>query len=252
MIDIAIEYPFLLFRRKEKGSFPESWAEVAERQFIAILKIINGGEPDFSFLSMLTGIRESLLQQLSPYQLLRVSEGLDFIAKGDNCHHSFFIQYISTSTLIAPKAKLEGVTFGQFIFADSYYNDWLLTKDDTTLNSFIASLYLLPGEKFNNAVIPIRSVKVANTDIEIRKAIAFNWSLVMAWLWKAYPLIFSEPVKETEKDGKPKQAVQSPWIKLFETLVGDDLINRDRYAELSVHTVFRHLTKKYKENARGK
>jgi len=56
--------------------------------------------------------------------------------------------------------------------------------------------------------------------------------------------------KEDSEKEDVKKVKQSGWLKLFESLVGEDLINRDRYAELPVNTVFRHLTTKYKENAK--
>jgi len=143
------------------------------------------------------------------------------------------------------------MTFGQFIFTESYYNDWMSTKGEKALNNFVASLYLSQNVAFNNESIPIRVGKIANTDLDIRKAIAFNYSLVMIWLQKAYPLIFQTSSVDpdiAQTDGiRPNQ---SGWIKLFESLVGDDLINRDRYAELPLHTVLRHLTTKYKESVR--
>ena len=143
--------------------------------------------------------------------------------------------------------------FGQFIFADSYYNDWMATKDVKALDNFVASLYLLPGETFDSETIPDRVLTIVSIDLDIRKAIAFNYSLILMWLQKCYPLIFQATNDEPDSDSvranlpRPKQ---SGWLKLFESLVGEDLINRDRYAELPVNTVFRHLTTKYKDNAR--
>ena len=256
MIDVAIEYPFLFLKLKAKGSVPASWAEVNEAQFIAISRTINGAEADFRFLSILTGVKERLLKKLSSYALLKLSQQIDFVGKAGNYHDSFIIKNIQVFRMIysAPNTKLEGLTFGQFIFCDSYYNDWVSTKKDIALNNFVASLYRHAGEMFDNKDIPYRSWKIKNVDMDIRMAITFNWSLVMAWLGKAYPLIFREPTEKepTTESETTAGAKQSPWIKLFESLVGDDLINRDKYAELPVHTVFRHLTKKYKENAQRK
>jgi len=45
------------------------------------------------------------------------------------------------------------MNFGQFIFADAYYNTWLANKDDETLNKFIASLYIFDDEEFKEAAI---------------------------------------------------------------------------------------------------
>jgi hypothetical protein len=253
MNDIIIEYPFWGFKRKARSQVPTSWAELTEQQFLAISEIIDGKERGFDFLKTMTGFKAKLLKRLDPYYILKLAGGIEFIGSADNFHHSFIISKIPGSTLTAPKPKLEGMTFAQFIFCDSWYSDWASRKDETTLNSFIAALYLPDGKNFVNRSVGFSTWKASRTDFTIRKAIALNWSLVMAWLSKAYPLIFREPVeKEPTAGSETTGAKQSPWIKLFETLVGDDLINQDKYADLPVHTVFRHLTEKYKANARKK
>lgn len=41
--------------------------------------------------------------------------------------------------------------------------------------------------------------------------------------------------------------VSSVWVKLFESIVGDDLIHRDSYAQLPIHAVLKFMTRKYIE-----
>lgn len=253
MMDIAIEYPFLFFKRKATGKAPASWEELTERQFIAISRTIHGSEPDFRFLSVLTGIDQNLLKKLHPFDLLKLAEGIEFVGKAGNSHFEFIIREIRGTDFVCPKPKLGAMTFGQFIFADSYYNDWMVTKDVKALDNFVASLYLLPGETFNSETIPDKVWTIVNIDQDIRKAIAFNYSLILCWLQKCYPLIFQTPNDDQDPDVRADLRVspkQSGWLKLFESLVGEDLINSDRYADLPVNTVFRHLTTKYKDNAR--
>lgn len=252
MMDIAIEYPFLFFKRRATGTAPTSWDELTERQFIAISRTIHGSEPDFRFLSVLTGIDQNLLKKLHPFDLLKLAEGIEFVGKAGNSHFEFIIREIHGTDFVCPKPKLGAMTFGQFIFADSYYNDWMATKDVKALDNFVASLYLLPGETFNSETIPDKVWTIVNIDLDIRKAIAFNYSLILMWLQKCYPLIFQPAIDDSVRadDTHHNIAKQSGWLKLFESLVGEDLINRDRYADLPVNTVFRHLTTKYKDNAR--
>ena len=252
MTTISIEYPFLFFKRKAKGKTPSSWSELTEQQFIAISRTIDGAEPDFRFLSVLTGIGQNLLKKLSSFELFKLSEKIDFVSQAGNFHYAFVIREIPGTDFVSPKPKLAGLTFGQFIFTESYYNDWTTTKDEKVLNDFTASLYLPGNEKFISETIPDRAREIAATDLAIRNAIVLNYSLVMVWLQNAYPLIFQSPSKNPDSavqvdDIRPKQY---GWLKLFESLVGDDLINRDHYAELPLHTVLRHLTIKYKENIR--
>ena len=252
MIDITIEYPGPFSRRTAKGKAPSSWAELTQMQFIAISVTVNGIDPDFRFLSVLTGIDQNLLKKLSPFDLLKLSEAIDFIGRAGNSYSKFLIAKIPGTDVVAPKPKLAGLTFGQFIYTESYYNDWLSGKDETTLNKFIASLYLYPNEKFKSETIGNKAEKIKSVRIDIRQAIAFNYGLIMIWLQKCYPLIFQEKVDKKNASSSPEgQVKHSQWLKTFESLVGDDLINQDRYAELSVHAVLRYLTNKYKESSRN-
>lgn len=258
MITIAIHYRSLfLFKRRINSVVPTGWNELSEKQFMAISRIVNGADPDLRFMSVLTGIPEKLLKKLSPFTMLQLTENIDFITKAGNMHTAFIIKEIKygNAKLIAPKPKLDSLTFGQFIFADAYYTRWMKARSepadqpantDTLLNNLIATLYLIEGHLFTSDTIETRSLEISGTDIDMRKAIGLNFGLVMVWLQKSYPLIFREP----EPSDQPAVQGNSAWLNLFESMVADDLINRDRYAELPIHTVLRHLTRKYKENAR--
>jgi hypothetical protein len=251
MINIAIEYPVLFFKRTAKGQAPSSWGELTLRQFIAISRTVNGTEPDFRFLSQLTGISKKLMKKLSPYEMYQLSKAIDFIGQAGSSYSAFIILRIPGTDYVSPKPKLGGMTFGQFIFTESYYNDWQVTKAEADLNNFIASLFLTQGEKFDSETIAENAIKIKLVELDIRQAIAFNYGLILIWLQKCYPLIFQDKVETRHALALPEtQPKQSQWLKIFESLVGDDLINRDRYAELSVHAVLRYLTNKYKENAR--
>jgi len=252
MIAIAIKYPILFFKRTARGKAPSTWAEFNQQQFIAICRTVNGISPDFRFLSVLTGIDQNLLKKLSQFDLFKVSEAIDFIGRAGNSYSEFLIPKIPKTDFFAPKPRLAGFTFGQFIYTESYYNDWLSGKDETALNKFIASLYLNLNEKFKSELIGNKAEKIKSVKMDIRQATAFNYGLLMIWLQKCYPLIFQENVEVKHASSSSKgQAKQSQWLKTFESLVGDDLINQDRYAELSVHTVLRYMTNKYKESSRN-
>jgi len=252
MINIAVEYPYLLCTRKAVGKTPTKWSELSEKQFLGISSIVHGKDLNYKFLSLLTGIKKQILMRLSPYQLTVLSEQIDFIGSAGSSHSDFFISEISCGPeiLLAPRPKMEGITLGQFIFMEAYYNDWLSLKQESALDKFIASVYLPYGEQFNNEMIDSRAIHISKISIELRKAIAFNFSLIIFWLQKAYPLIFPESFEDPKQEKPAKTNQTSVWLKVFESLVGEDLINRDKYAGLPLHTVLKHMTRKYKENAR--
>ena len=160
MINIAIEYPVLFFKRTATGQAPTSWEELTRRQFIAISRTVNGAEPDSRFLAQLTGISKKLMKKLSPYEMYQLSEAIDFIGQAGNSHSAFIITRIPGTDFVSPKPKLGGMTFGQFIFTESYYNDWLATKEEAALNNFIASLFLTQGEKFDTETIAEKAIMI--------------------------------------------------------------------------------------------
>jgi len=244
MTNLEIEVPSFFFTRRAKGTLPGTWSELSERQFIAVSTLVNG-----------TSFPKRLIKALSPYQLAKLSDQLDFIGKASKSHNAFFSARLKGTNLYSPKPKLAGMTFGQFIFADAYYNTWLSDKADETLTKLIASLYLFSDEEFNEAAISGKKLRIGKLPKDLRLSIAFNYSLVVSWLQNAYPLIFHSPVHlpdpavSADKILPDIRTKDSGWLKLFESLVGDDLIHRNQYAELPVNVVLNYLTSKYKENA---
>jgi len=256
MTNLEIEVPFFFFARRAKGTLPGSWNELSERQFIAVSTLVHGREIDFHFLSVLTSFPKRLIKALSPYQLGKLSDQFDFIGNTSKSHNAFFSPKLKGTKLYSPKPKLACMTFGQFIFADAYYNTWLATKDDETLNKLIASLYLFDDEEFNEAAISGKKLIVEKLPNDLRLSIAFNYSLVVSWLQNAYPLIFHssgnlpDPAVRVDDIRPDIRTKDSGWLKIFESLVGEDLIHRNQYAELPVNVVLNYLTAKYKENAK--
>jgi len=148
---------------------------------------------------------------------------------------------------------LKGVTFGQFIFADTYFANYQQSGDETDLNKFIASLYLGKNEKFDERLIQERFESVGKLKINIRQAIVLNYQLIHEWLTLAYPLIFQkreEIIIDESSDRASPVSEAAPWIKVFQNFVGDDIIHDEVWAAKPVNTIFAYMTRKYKENAR--
>ena len=249
MNKVCITYPFFWFNRRLEYKVPTSWGELTPLQFVAIVGTVNGAVPDIRFLSAITGIGRRLLSKMHPYNILKLSESISFVGNTGILHPEFIVRSLPGTNLVCPRPKLSNMQFAQFIFADAYYMEWVKSKNETALDNFVATIFLNKGEKFDSEKMADRSVLVSKTEIGTRQAIAFNWGLVVTWLQKAYPLIFVAPSTDGNTNIKTVANSQSSWLRLFDSLVGDDLINRDRYAELPVHSVFRHLTEKFKENS---
>ena len=259
MNDIVVTYPFWGFKREVRAKVPTGWGELNAEQFVAVVRTINGMAADIGFVATITGIGKRLLARMHPYSLAKLSETIGFLGNVQTGHGDFLIKASPCPSkggekeqgmLMAPRAKLANMEFGQFIFADSYYNVWAATKSHIALNLFVATIYLPEGEKFDADTIEKRATEVAGIDLLTREAIAFNWGLINIWLQKVYPLVFQQSTVEEGKDAAKSRTTQSPWLKLFDQLAGDNLPERDRWAALPVNAVFRHLTEKVKESLR--
>lgn len=257
MVNIAVEYqpfPFLKYTRLFHGSFPSRYSELSPKQFIAICQLIQGSINESRFLVKMTGIRKlssKLLNHYCRHKLMELFDPFTEIAP----HNEFIIPSIQTSEnlFVCPHPKLSGMTIGQFIFVDSYFSNYQDSKEPIDLHKFIASLYLPQNRNFNENEILYREIGSKKIKPEVLEAIVINWLLIKEWLCTIYPLIFQKP-NDPDKDEKKQKRTKknSGWLEVFESIVGDDLVNHDRYAMLPVHNVFRWMTKRIKDNQRKK
>jgi hypothetical protein len=258
MQNIILEYrpvPFLKFTRKIKGAFPSAFEELKPKQLIAFAGLLNQKISETDFLHFMTGIRKFRIKQLEDYYrywLMSLFEPFTEIKP----YEAFIIPTIKTSKgiLASPNPKLARMTFAQFIFADSYFASYQTDKKTVDLCKFVASIYLPKLQTFSEDKVSSAVLSVAKVNPLILDAIVINYVLVKEWLALAYPLVFER--EYDDEIAKPKKLNKSNsdsgWVKIFESMVGDDLINQDRYALLPIHTVLRWMTNKIKENRNRK
>lgn len=257
MITINIKHRSFPFpwERTKKTTMPQNWGEVNARQLKSIIKLYNSETTDIHFLKEMTGLKPDILKRMSNYERFKLMEILEFVVNLKP-YHQFIIRKIyptiTSPALYAPQGKLKGVSFGQFIFCDSYFSNYQESKDPDDLHKFIASLYLRKNEKFDEKLINERYRLIAALDENTRQAIVMNYQLLHEWLTQAYPLIFQK-VQETDGSPEGTKTKRDPnsWIKVFQNFVGDDIIHDHLWAEKPVNTIFSFMTRKYKEFAKS-
>lgn len=265
MKSVTIRYrpvKWLPIYRTVAGSFPQNWGDVTAEQLVAIACLYKNRISELLFLKRMSGLPMGVLKRCDDYERFKLMEHLEFVGNR-RPYHEFIVKKIKKGTmgtngddLRAPAGKLKGVSFGQFIFADTYFSNYQGTGNVEDLNKFIAALYLKPGEGFEEGIIERRHESIGKVDIHIREAIVLNYQLMHEWLALAYPLIFQK--KETEdrrletEDGKQETGNGNTWIKVFQNFVGDDILHDDVWASKPINTIFTYMTRKYKENARRK
>jgi len=209
---------------------------------------------EMALLSLMLGVKKNIAEKLNAFQLYSIAKELDFL-NDFKPQYSFAIRTVKG--LDAPRPRLEGMSFGQFMYVDTYFEISVLADDPAQLNKFIGCLYLPDGKQFDEKLIQERANYVCLFfRPEEKTAISLNYRLVKEWLCKQYPLLFQ--AKEPETNDLNQNPVAEPieasrgsdWVKVYESLVGDDIVNQDKYAELPLHYVFRYLTTKIKENAK--
>ena len=176
------------------------------------------------------------------HQVYELAKLFDFIQK-DTKTSSFNIESVcfpGLGTLYAPRPKLADMTFLQFIYVDSFYMQYAETAKPDILRDFIAHLYT-PGTGYDKKSADQAVPKLKKADLQIFEAIALNYGLVRKWIADRYPLIFPA---QKQSFGKKSGS----WAEIFDDIVGDDLKDQDKYAEIPINSVFRFITRKIKES----
>jgi hypothetical protein len=257
MTKIELEYqplPFLKYTRKIEGSFPSTFGELQPLLLIAIAALINGKISETAFLSQMTGIRKYRIKKLEDYhryRLIILFEPFMNIQPYDR----FIIPHINDAfgRIVSPKPRLHGMTFAQFIFVESYFENYQADKNEVDLHKFIASLYLVQNRTFHEEEIIANAMSLQKVKPEILEAVVINYVLIKEWLALAYPMIFENASDDSEMPLKIKNNISnSGWLKILENIVGDDLVNHDRYSMLPLHNVLRWMTNKIKENIKNR
>lgn len=265
MKKVVIQYqPFkwLKYNRFMIGQFPSEWSETSPKQLIAIACLLKHSISDVHFIAAMTGLSLSIVNRLDDFQRYQLIELFDSF-RSDEPFNYFIIPELDckSTVLLAPKSKLQAITFAQFIFMDTYFVNYQQSAKPEDLNKFIASTYLPYGQRFAEHIVEINHEWVAKADLLTKEAIVINYHLIRDWLTKVYPLVFStrngnsddsDASDDSTGSKKPNRPDNNSWIKVFENIVGDDIVNHDRYAELPIHNVLRFLSSKIKENLKRK
>lgn len=279
MNSIEIKYypfPLIPWQVTAKGIHPEQWDEVTAPQLIAIARNLKGETNNLRFLQCMTGINKRLLKKLGAFRLYKINELLNFIAE-KNTHNTFILDKITIAgrSFYAPQPKLKKMSFGQFIFADTHFGNWQNGHEPTEAARFLAALYLPADTRFTEDLIEKNMHMFAKTDAVTLEAVSINYQLIKEWLIHIYPLVFQhdnsasstsstlplekgeypqgEGVNDETHTANPKKPHDPmAWVKIFETLVGDDLIHQDRWANMAVHNILRYMSRKIKESLKRK
>jgi hypothetical protein len=245
--DCTIEYKLLGFIPfRWKRTIPERWDEVTPEQLITLSSLYLSEINDSQMIASFYRIPKLVASRMPPFYVWTLVNELDFISDFQPCSR-FMIKKFAGSQ--PPKPRLEGMTFGQFIFVDTYFEEYADSANPESLHKFIASLYTPAKKPFSDKQIPTQAATVAKQCTTQMQAIVINYRLVREWLMEAYPVIFSKD-KKKEGDNVPVKRNKQGWLDVLDSLVDEDIVNFDKYAQMPLHNVLRHMSKKIKDNAK--
>ena len=238
MIPVIIEYkpvPFLSWKSKIEAQMPARWNDLSQRQLELAPYLKDDEADEKKVLQIFLDIPRRVAKRLDSYQAFCITRNLRFLHRAEPVSR-FVIRKIAGYK--GPGDKLHGVTFGAFIFGDTYFQEYIAGKKEY-LDLFIACYYLGDG-KFDEKDVGRRARAISRKGIKTREAIALNYLMIREWLGRVYQNVFE---KREITDGKR----DAGWLAVHDRLVGDDLTKQDAWATLPVSTVLRHLNRKIKE-----
>jgi len=248
MKNIVLEYRHLmgLFARTVITSHPDKWEELTARQMIAITRLKRNDISEDELLCIMMNLPMRVVKKLDTFQRYKIGEILAFLEQ-QVPYNKFILK--SVAGLNAPDDYLLDVTFAEFIHFDTFFMDYADSRSDSDLKKLVACLYVLPDKNGKRPLFDgtVNTDKIkCFTSVEI-EAIAINYGFIREWLSNAYPEVFPKAKQRSDDETQPKRKGNG-WVDVFDSLVGDDLINSEKYANMPVTEVLRFMNRKVKEN----
>lgn len=237
-------------RKSVKGMIPDCYAELTSWQFLASVRLSKGWIDDRTFFMQFFGLTDKLIDCLAPFCLYRLSEELPFLKEDHPYHSAFFFPELEGG-FFSPEAKLRGVSFQQFMTADTFYSWYMVTDKELYLDRFIAALYLREKESYFPASGEIALDLETNTraigrlPFDVRYSVMVNWVLIKSWLSRSYSHLF--PAGDTAEHSGKTKAKPADWLSVFDAFVGDNIADIEAYKALPCMDAFRLLNRKIKE-----
>ena len=251
MINITITYPRLLRKQLKvlRLTHPSKWTDVTSPQMEMIGRLMAGDVKEIDVIKTFLGTSPRIVKKLDAFHNYKLGELLNFISEQEPL--SYFI-IDGFDGYMAPMPKLADITFAEFIVMDTFYIDYNSDPENIgLLDNFLAVLFVQHTENKRPRFTNEYDAGFAKTlkGWQIQTALT-NYGLVRIWLQDAFPEVFG---KKTDDNTDTKQKKQSNgWLDVFDSIVGDDLVHSDDYANKPVTEVLRWLNKKIIDNRKQK
>ena len=251
MKDVKFVIRFVGIPVKFIRKIPVTMADLTEKQYLSLVKYMNGQIREYRLITVMYNLPFFLLFTISrkkfwTYKLIESMEAFsDFSKPADR----FFITRLPGTELSCDSRKFKGISFMQFMFADTMYTQYLKTNNEQYLYSFIAAFYLQPGENFATLDLELRTVYLEKKGINnvIYEAVFLNYMMLKKWLSVAYPYMFAS----NEDNGSSSPKRQQKWLDIFDAFVGEQIPDTEYYKNMPCMDAFRIINRRMKDYLNG-
>lgn len=259
MRKLTVEYASWWRTRKLEVDVPDRWEDLNARQFKVCADMIASGVDDATFVCRYYGLKKKIVDKLTKFELYKLTEIASFAVNPSGRTDSFYMKRIPGifERLTAPAKRLAGVSFEHFALFDTFYFDYANDTNKKNLARFVATLYLMPGEKVTNVDMEKRIRYVErHVDESTQNAIFLNYFFIRKWLAQSFRFLFEE--KEPAQDSgtklkKVEQKNRPDWNAILEAVMGDDILKYEEYKSTPAILIFKTVNKRikdYRKNAK--
>lgn len=226
-----------------RRNVPERMTDLSSEQFITLVKYQHGLITEAELLSGLLQLKRKDVKDIGYYHRFKLVELLIPVSALDQPADRFIIDRIPGTALMCPSVRLKGISFMQFMFADTQYNRYLADKEEELLVHLVSSLYMVDGEDFVSLDMTERVAYMEESlDTITAQAIVLNYMMIKKWLSTSYDYMFSSG-EEQGGDGARHQG----WLEIFDAFVGENIPDTPYYQSMPCMDAFRIINKRMKE-----
>lgn len=251
MKDIKFIIRFLGVPVKIARKIPATMADLTEKQYLSLVRYMNGQIRERRLIAIMYNLSVflSFVISLKKFWTYKLIENMETFSDFSKPADRFFIARLPGTDLFCDSRKFKGISFMQFMFADTMYTQYLKTDNEHYMYSFIAALYLKADETFTDLNIEQRTayLKKKKIDNVIYEAIFLNYMMQKKWLSGAYSYMFSS----NEDNGSSSPKRQQKWLDIFDAFVGEQIPDTEFYKNMPCMDAFRIINRRMKDYLNG-
>lgn len=254
------ELRIIVENRPHTFHVPTCYDEMNERQYMAAVQHLMRMDESGAFWHRFAGMKPGFFDNLPEWVMMEMDGMVEYIFRLDEPLDHFLIPSLPfrgklmQEHLLAPKKQLEGMSFQQFMTADTFFSYYCVTQRETFIDRLVASLYLRKHETFiteskHDILVPLEKREAYvhhHLSAVVRFAVFANWILIHNWLAKNFRYLFPRGGSD---NGKPQA---SDWLGLFDSFVGDNIPFIKEYQRLPCMDALRIIDGKIKQQQERK